>query len=88
MMSDAVIISMIGGVVSIVTVVLTLLIKKSQTALEVSQANLHKQINSRMDELLYLTKQKGAQEEKDKQEGNTSVSVTPVEPKQSTDIKK
>lgn len=47
------------------------LIAASQKALETSQDNLHKQINSRMDELLELTRAKGKaegkQEEKDDQ---------------------
>jgi len=63
-MTDAVIIALIGGIVSIVSLAMTLLIKKSQSSLESNQKDLHKQINSRMDELLRLTKEKGKAEGK------------------------
>lgn len=48
-MSDAVIVAIIGGVVSMGSLAMTLLIKKGQD-------NLHKQINGRMGELLDATK--------------------------------
>jgi hypothetical protein len=72
-MSNEVTIAIVGGIVSIILGIISIItlrmtlranikqieIQKSQAALEQSQANLHKQINSRMDELLRLTKEKG-----------------------------
>lgn len=54
-MSDSVIIALIGAVVSLGSLAMTLLIKRSQN-------KLHKQINSRMDELLALTRKEGKAE--------------------------
>lgn len=48
--SDAVIISIIGGVVSIVCLFMTLTIRQNQK-------EIHQQINSRMDELLEINKE-------------------------------
>lgn len=71
-MSDAVIIALIGGIVSVVSLAMTLLIKKSQNTLETNQKDLHKQINSRMDELLRLTKASGKAEGKAEEKAEQS----------------
>jgi len=54
-MSDAVIIAGISGFVSIVSLLITSLVKKKVDS-------THKLINSRMDEMLKLTKEKGEAE--------------------------
>ena len=76
-MSEAVIVSIISGIVSLASLLMTLLIKgkqneitKSQTDLEHNQGDLHTQINSRMDELLKLTRESGKQEGKDQEQSD------------------
>lgn len=54
-MTETVIIAIIGGVVSIVSLLLNLLIKQKVNT-------THTLINSRMDEMLLLTKEKGEAE--------------------------
>lgn len=54
-LSDAVIIAIISGVVSIVGLAMTLMVKAKQT-------EMHQMINSRMDEMLKLTKDKSEAE--------------------------
>lgn len=68
-MSDAVIIAIVTGVVSTVALIISGIIK-------VQLSKIHKQINSRMDELLKLTKDsskaEGVLQEKTKQANKTS----------------
>jgi len=83
-MSDAVIISIISGIVAILSLGMTLLVNlriaritASQKVLAESQDNLHRQINSRMDELLALTrkdsKAEGKAEEKADNESKSKI---------------
>jgi ABC-type branched-subunit amino acid transport system permease subunit len=69
-MSDAVVIAIIGGIVSTVGLIIGGIIK-------VRLDNIHKQINSRMDELLRLTREsseaKGVLKEKNDQANKTSL---------------
>lgn len=62
-MSDAVVISIISGAFTSITLIIVAFIKHDQS-------KLHKQINSRMDELLAINrregKAEGVQEQKDK----------------------
>ena len=78
-MSDTLITALVGGIVAIILLWMQnaqstkmAKIALSQTALEKSQSDLHKQINSRMDELLEITRKNARAEGKAEGEAGNS----------------
>lgn len=59
-MSDAVKIALITGSVTVILAIISLITLLITMRVKRNQERLHKQINSRMDQLLELAKQKGA----------------------------
>lgn len=73
-MTDQVIIAIVTGGFSLITLIITSLLtykmakmKQAQDVLQTNQDDLHKQINSRMDELLALNRKDAKQEGKDEE---------------------
>jgi len=76
-MSETIITAIVGGVVAIILLFMQnqqairmIKITISQQNLEKSQENLHRQINSRMDELLELTRRSAKEEGKAEEKAN------------------